>query len=165
MTKKYMIGALLTLVLTGSKAQDLFPDAEITNGIIRARLYLPDAENGYYRGSRFDWSGVMPELTYEGHSYFGQWFEKYDPLLHDAIMGPVEEFSPVGYDEAEAGSFFLKVGVGMLRKPQEPKYAFSTAYQIENSGSWKVKAKPDRVAFTQKLEDAQCASVYKKSVQ
>ena len=34
------------------------PQAEITNGQIRVKLYLPDARNGYYRATRFDWSGV-----------------------------------------------------------------------------------------------------------
>ncbi len=26
-----------------------FPEATITNGLIKARLYLPDTEKGYYR--------------------------------------------------------------------------------------------------------------------
>src|ERR1700748_1918108 len=73
---------------------DSFPQAEISNGIIRARFYLPDTAKGYYRGSRFDWSGVMPALEFKGHSYSGQWFEHYEPTLHDAIMGPVESFDP-----------------------------------------------------------------------
>jgi hypothetical protein len=69
-----------------------FPSAEISNGLITAELYLPDPEKGYYRGTRFDWSGNMYSLKTKDHEYFGQWFEKYDPKLHDAIMGPVEEF-------------------------------------------------------------------------
>ncbi|MEZ4828703.1 MAG: hypothetical protein R3C61_20825 [Bacteroidia bacterium] len=96
---------------------DQFPESEISNGIIHARLYLPDAQTGYYRGSRFDWAGVIPELTCNGHSYFGQWFEKYSPTLHDAILGPVEAFSPVGYEEIKPGENFLLVGIGMAEKP------------------------------------------------
>ena len=61
--------------------------------MVRARFYLPDPEVGYYRATRFDWSGVISSVDYKGHSYFGQWFEKYDPKIHDAIMGPVEEFT------------------------------------------------------------------------
>ena len=30
------------------------PMAEITNGMVHARLYLPNAERGYYRATRFD---------------------------------------------------------------------------------------------------------------
>ena len=42
-----------------------------------------------------------------GHSFSGQWFEKYDPLLHDAVMGPVEAFSPLGYEEASCWTDIL----------------------------------------------------------
>src|SRR5258708_4754985 len=99
MRKIYLTAIISSVLIIGAKKVDQFPQAEISNGIIKARLYLPDAANGYYRGSRFDWSGVMPELEYKGHTYFGKWFEEYSPTLHDAIMGPVEAFSPVGYDE------------------------------------------------------------------
>jgi len=40
------------------------PEAFISNGLINARLYLPDAVNGYYRGARFDWGGVIYDLEY-----------------------------------------------------------------------------------------------------
>ncbi len=153
------------IFLTDSHPQDQFPQTEISNGIINARLYLPDAKNGYYRGSRFDWSGVMPELSYDGHSYFGQWFPTYSPTLHDAIMGPVEAFVPIGYDEAKVGGNFLIIGIGMITKPDEPKYSFANPYQIANAGTWKVKKKTDHVEFTQKLDDKEYAYEYNKTVQ
>src|SRR6266704_1469151 len=90
-----------------------FPQAEISNGLVRARLYLPDPAKGYYRATRFDWAGVIPRLEFKGHTYFGQWFEKYDPKIHDAIIGPVEEFVtnnlPLGYEEAQPGGTFLRI--------------------------------------------------------
>src|SRR5689334_11954506 len=99
------------------------PTADISNGEVRARLYLPDPDIGYYRATRFDWSGVIASLDYKGHSYFGQWFEKYDPKIHDAIMGPVEEFTSeqpgFGYNEAKAGGSFLRIGVGAVKKPAQ----------------------------------------------
>jgi hypothetical protein len=164
MNLKYILAAVILLSL-GSRPPDQFPQAEITNGLIRARLYLPDSKEGYYRGSRFDWSGVMPELEYKAHTYFGQWFRKYDPLLHDAIMGPVEDFYPIGYDEAKVGDSFLKIGIGMVKKPEEPKYFFANAYSITNGGTWKVKKKSDQVEFIQKLDDTKYAYDYKKTVQ
>jgi len=39
--------------------QSSYPKALIANGLIHAVVLLPDAKNGYYRGSRFDWSGVI----------------------------------------------------------------------------------------------------------
>jgi len=117
MKKVYVFSFLLFAFTISAKPVNQFPQTDITNGLIHARLYLPDSKDGYYRGSRFDWSGVMPKLEYQGHSYFGQWFDKYSPTIHDAIMGPAEAFSPVGYDEAKVGDNFLKVGIGMVTKP------------------------------------------------
>ena len=116
-----------------------FPSASISNGKLTARLYLPDATNGYYRATRFDWSGQMASLKSEKHEYFGQWFDRYDPKLHDSIQGPVEEFSSLGYDEAAPGGVFLRVGIGALRKPDGKPYERFRTYEIVDAGVWRVK--------------------------
>ncbi len=43
------------------------PEVGISNGLLDVRLYLPDPNIGIYRASRFDWSGVISSLKYEGH--------------------------------------------------------------------------------------------------
>lgn len=151
------------LILTAMPLTE-FPHLQITNGLIRATLLLPDAGKGYYRGSRFDWSGNMSSLGYSGHNYFGQWFKKYSPQIHDVIMGPVEEFTPVDYSETHKGGDFLKIGVGMLYKQDEQPYAFSRLYQILNGGKWSVKKKSDQVLFIHELNDKEYAYHYEKNV-
>jgi hypothetical protein len=138
-----------------------FPQAEISSKFIRAKLYLPNAERGYYRGSRFDWSGVIASLEYKGHSFFGVWFPRYDPYLHDAITGPVEEFrsggselgNALGFNEAKPGETFLKIGVGVLRRPDDAPYSFARRYDILNPGHWVSRPEADRVEFVQELSD------------
>lgn len=132
---------------------DQFPQAEISNGAIKAVLFLPDSATGYYQGTRFDWSGVIKSLEYKEHSYFGQWFKKYDPKLHDAISGPVEEFGAIGYDDVKPGEKFIKIGVGALNKTDEKPYSSFTLYEIANPGKWKIKTAKDQVIFTQELKD------------
>jgi hypothetical protein len=141
-----------------------FPEAEISNKIIKAKLYLPDAEKGYYRGTRFDWAGNIPSLKVNGHEYFGQWFDKYDPEIHDAIMGPVEEFTALDYLETKPGDSFVKIGVGVLKKPDDKAYTFARLYPIVNPGKWTVKKKADQVEFTHELTDKVYAYVYHKTV-
>jgi hypothetical protein len=147
-----------------------FPEASITNGEIHAKLYLPDALKGYYRATRFDWSGVVSSLEYKGHNYFGVWFPKYDPKLHDSISGPVEEFrtgdSGLGYADAKVGGTFIRIGVGLLRKPEEAKFEQFKTYEIVDPGKWTVKAGRDSVTFTQRVRDASSgyAYLYKKTV-
>jgi hypothetical protein len=146
-----------------------FPQAEISNGMVRVKLYLPDPDKGYYRATRFDWSGVISSLQYKGHEFFGQWFPKYDPKLHDSITGPVESFktgdTALGYDEAKAGETFIRIGVGVLRKPEEAQYNDFKTYEILDSGKWTVTPKPDQVEFVQQLKGpAGHAYLYKKTV-
>lgn len=152
---------LLPLMLT--LAAD-FPSATITSGKLTARLYLPDAQNGYYRGTRFDWSGQIGSLKSANHEYFGQWFDRYDPKLHDSIQGPVEEFSEVGYEEAKPGDLFLRVGVGMVRKPEDKPYERFRTYDIVDGGTWTVKKGKSSIRFTQTLQGQGYGYRYTKTV-
>ena len=85
-------------------------------------------------------------------------------MSHDAITGPVDDFLPVGYDEAETGDAFLKIGIGMVAKPQEPKYSIVTPYKILNGGNWKVKKDKDHIQFKHLLSDKDYAYQYTKTV-
>jgi hypothetical protein len=164
-----LFAALLTLTVARPGAAQ--PFADINNGQIRARLWLPDAVRGFYRGTRFDWSGSIASLDFKSHTYFGEWFKRYDPAVSDvawdpeingwtagrasADVGPVEEFtgpgnSAPGYDEAKPGETFLKIGVGVLRKPADgrgSKYDHYFPYKIVDHGKWTVRTLPDRVEF------------------
>ncbi len=158
------------------------PQAPISNGLVKAELYLPDPQAGFYRGTRFDWSGIVSSLEAGGHTYFRQWFKALDPGVPDVQflpaldgfaagtpsggMGPIEEFTnPIGYDDAPVDGGFIKIGVGILRKPVEREYAWSTRYQILDPGKWTVRRKPDSVEFTQELSGTRgYAYIYRKTV-
>ena len=151
-----------------------FPAAEITNGRIQAKIYLPDAQTGYYRATRFDWSGVVYSLQYNGHEYYGPWFQKIDPTVHDfvyrgpdivaspctAITGPVDEFAPLGWDEAKPGGSFIKIGVGALRRPDEGKYDNYRLYEIVDPGKRTIRKDRESIEFTQELADASSGYAY-----
>lgn len=165
-----MSRAWLIIGLALGQAAVGFPEAAISSGAVRARLYLPDAQAGYYRGTRFDWSGVVSSLTWKSHEFFGQWFERHDPRHHDAITGPVEEFlsngAGLGYDEAKAGAVFVRIGVGSVRKPDEPKYRQFETYDIVDPGKWTVHKGSNWVEFVHELgETAGYAYVYTKKLQ
>jgi hypothetical protein len=148
---------LLAAVVHGAEP----PSTEISNGTLRAKIYPPDPETGYYRATRFDWSGVIASLNSKEHSYFGQWFPRYDPKLHDSIVGPVESFMAIGYNEAPVGGRFLRIGVGWLKKPEEPKLNDFRTYEILDSGKWSARSGQDLVEFTQALPGTY---VYQKTV-
>src|SRR5262245_44635251 len=157
-----------------------FPTSEITNGQIRALVYLPDAKNGYYPATRFDWSGVLYSLQYKGHEYYGRGFQKIDRTVDDfvyrgpdivarpctAIVGPVDEFAPLGWEEAKAGGIFVKIGVGVLRKPDESKYDNYRLYEIVDSGKWTSKKGRGSIEFIQEVTDSSSGYgyIYRKAV-
>ncbi|MGA0559900.1 hypothetical protein ACO2Q8_24780 [Larkinella sp. VNQ87] len=161
---KFLLTLLAAVSLLAATFDDV-PQTQIGNESVRATLYLPDPETGYYRGTRFDWAGVIASLEYKGHTYFGQWFPQYDPFLHDAIIGPVEAFDPLGYDQAKPGELFVKIGVGSLRKIDNDPYKFVAPYQHVDKGKWSVQKKSDQVRFTHVLTDAAGYSYeYEKTV-
>ncbi len=147
-----------------------FPKAVITNGAVKAVIYLPDSTSGYYRATRFDWSGVIGCLAANGHTYFGQWFPKYDPLANDSISGPVEEFKgedgALNYAEAKPGELFVKPGVGVLRRVDEKPYSSYLTYPLVDGGKWEVSRSPTGVSFTQRLRSPTgVAYTYRKNLQ
>lgn len=161
--KKNVLLGLLLLFSLNIFAQ--YPEASISNGLIEAKVYLPDASNGFYRATRFDWAGVVSSLKYNDHEFFGQWYAKHDPMVHDAIQGPVEAFDPIAYDAAKPGGTFIKIGIGTLKKINASPYRFSTRFEIVNGGRWKVKKKRDRVTFIHELNDTSgYAYIYKKTL-
>jgi hypothetical protein len=158
-----------------------YPQTEISNGLIRAKLYLPDAKTGFYRSTRFDWSGVISSLEFGGHNYYGPWFTKQDAAVRDFIykdtdivvsaesgsMGPADEFqTPLGYDAAAPGGTFVKIGVGVLRKADNSPYSAFKKYELVDPGKWSVRKGSDFVEFTQELTDAATGYgyVYRKTV-
>jgi hypothetical protein len=179
MRKKILTLTSLGLSIGLLPAAD-FPNAEIKNSEVRVKIYLPDAKKGYYRGTRFDWSGVVYSLQYKGHDYYGPWFQKTDPKVRDfvyegpdiiagpcsAITGPVDEFRPLGWEEAKPGGNFVKIGVGALRKPDESRYDNYRLYEVAGPGKWTIRKNRDSVEFTQELADSSSGFgyTYRKTV-
>ena len=116
------------------------------------RLSLHDPADGYYQGTRFDRAGVFESLSLGGTELCGQWFERYDPFLHDAVCGPAEEFGPVGFDAAAPGDAFLKPGVGMLRRPDPAPYDRFRLYEITDPGEREVFREENAIVFRHRLD-------------
>jgi hypothetical protein len=168
-TQGFILAAAFAVLCScgNNKAEEeaITTEANITNGLINAKLYLPDADTGYYRGVRFDWSGLIASLEYAGHTYIDQWFDKYDPYIHESVLGPMQEFESIDFDSAAVGDPFLKVGVGVLTRIDERNYTIGKYYTPVDLGEWDVKTGADFVEFTQVLESQTGYSyVYTKKV-
>ena len=79
-------------------------------------------------------------------------------------MGPVESFTPLGYDEAAPGGRFVAVGIGVLSRPDGSKYTPFRYYDVLDPGKWKIKKRSDAVEFHQTLKDSSYSYEYEKTV-
>ena len=131
------------------------------------KVYLPDPENGLYRATRFDWSGVIGSVQYKDHEYFGYWKGTHDPLFHEDLAGPVEGFIEpgLGYAEAKPGEGFVRIGVGILEKEDESEYNWNKTYKVLDHGEWTIDHGQDWITFTHQIQtDFGYAYTYTKTI-
>ena len=128
-------------------ADNTYPALTLRNGALEAVLYTPDAERGFYRGCRFDHSGMVAQVRTRYHRYFDNFRVPHDPEGDDAGSGPAEEFSPEtppGYADAEVGDTFLKIGVGHLVKINDRFYWSRRKFPVAEAGCWRTRQNGDR---------------------
>jgi len=179
----FIVSLFLTAIPTfgqTSAVLDKSPSISLTNGVMKAKVYLPDPQKGFYHSTRFDWSGFIGALEYKGHNYYGDWFSRLDtdPKYWDfnydgdeivsapqtAGVGPVEEFQTngiaLGYNEAKPGENFIKIGVGVLRKIDNKRYSHSDNYPLVDTGRWTVTHSGNSITFNQVISDSQSGYSY-----
>ncbi|AJR09173.1 hypothetical protein C9J03_11600 [Photobacterium gaetbulicola] len=142
----------LSVASVGASAVS-FPEVRLANDMVEMAIYLPDVEDGSYRSTRFDWSGLIHSFQLDGVEYFGRWrFEPvHDPKIHFSVNGPAQIFDNLGYGESET---FVRIGIGVLKKPaDEERFNFTNPYQILDHGEWQINASDHSVEFIQTLQD------------
>jgi hypothetical protein len=131
-----------------------YPSSVISNETVQMQVFHPDPDKGIYRATRFDWSGVIGSVRYADHEYFGYWKDTHDPAVHEDLPGPVEGYLEpgLGYREAKPGEGFVRIGVGVIEKLDEPDYQWAKTYNILDHGNWVTKSGKDWISFNHLLE-------------
>lgn len=112
-----------------------------------------------YNFSRFDWTGKIIKVKFkdiqlssveitdcQNKNYFGKGF--YNEFGIDTALG---------FDEAEVGGWFHKIGVGLLKK-DDNQYLFNKNYEIKPA-EFKVVAKSNKIIISCK-SDTVCGYSY-----
>jgi hypothetical protein len=118
-------------------SSDVVPVAKsstVSGMVLRSdRLRVDIATPGtLYRGSRFDWTGLITQVTLDGRHTFCV-----PEGIHATSIGGIglcNEFGifhPIGYYDAAIGEQFPKLGVGLLTKLDGSDYRFNFRYPIE----------------------------------
>ncbi len=100
----------------------------LRNQLLEVQVDLPGEA---YRGSRFDWTGTISAVRFQGRSVTGA--ELASPGENPtAGKGFYNEFgidTALGFDDTELGDWFHKIGIGLLKKDGEA-YQFHHPYDI-----------------------------------
>ncbi len=121
---------------------------------------------------------MVTSLTLDGREFYGPWFERTAPEVLDytytadglvagpdsAASGPVEEFGQIGFESTKPGDLFLKIGVGLLRKPDDKPYDKYRHYEIADWGQRSVRTTRDSVTLTQTMTAGPQPYVYEKTL-
>ena len=132
------------------KAREMSGELKIKGGSLELSFYDPE---NHYLGTRFDRSGLFRSLRLRSgpgwsDNLTAPWFGEFRAEAHDCVCGPVDEFSAIGYDEAGPGGTFLKIGVGLLRRPEDPwPYDRFRLYEIADPGVRDTVRRPRRIEF------------------
>lgn len=107
---------------------------EHTLTLCNPQLQVTIARPGHvYTGSRFDWTGFILQVTLENeHTFCTQ--ESLHTSEGTGGIGLCNEFGiqhALGYEEAQLHEPFMKIGVGLLRKPDEAAYTFHKPYSVQ----------------------------------
>lgn len=130
-----------------------WPSTVITNGIVSAKVAIPDLERGYYRGNRFEQAGIITKLERDGHTFFLDAPDVHSPLNSSECCGPCEEwFDAIAYDDAKPGEAFIKMGVGLYEKTYSPNHLWYCTYWPIKMFPWTTKIEKDRIEFVQEAE-------------
>ena len=112
--KKLIFAIWILTHAVSAIADNEYPKLALDNGVLKVSIYLPDADRGFYRGTRFDWSGIIERVTYKGHQFYAPLHVVHDPYTHDSVSGPAEEFAmfnPMGFAESPWPSPLLKAEI------------------------------------------------------
>jgi hypothetical protein len=129
-----MIGGCREKRGASAAASDQTMSAASPITIASDRLTVEIAHPGtVYDRSRFDWSGLITQITLDGtHTFCVP--ESRDPQRGTGGIGLCNEFnthSPIGFDGIAPGERFPKLGIGLLTRPDEIPYRFARRYEID----------------------------------
>jgi hypothetical protein len=108
------------------------------------------APGSVYNRTRFDWTGFITQVTLDGsHTFCVP--EDYDPAKGTGGIGLCNEFGiekAIGFDDAQPGQPFPKLGIGLLTRPDEQPYNFFRLYEITQRFPIHVETLPSQARFT-----------------
>lgn len=119
--------------LSSSSHQDRNSTGSSRHYLSNDHLLVELADVTWPRRPRFDRTGFITQVTLKdnGRTYCAYELDVADPDAGGGLCGEFGIMRPIGYDEAAAGDWFMKPGVGLLQKLDDSPYDFFRDYPIQ----------------------------------
>ncbi|MBN1584686.1 MAG: hypothetical protein JXA89_28525 [Anaerolineae bacterium] len=114
------------------------------------------APGSIYRGTRFDWTGFISQVTLDGRHTFCV-PESLEPGQGTGGIGLCNEFGiemAIGYADAKPGDCFPKLGIGLLVRSDDQDYSFMHPYEIAQLFPVQVEGQDDKASIV--VESVDC---------
>lgn len=122
----------------------------LSNKNLEIQIDLPE-EN--YNQSRFDWTGKIRKVTFQGIclTTIENEGNKNNEFCGSGFYNEFGIDAPIGYDETNKGEWFHKIGIGLLKK-EEGTYLFNKKYKVKPA-EFNFKKAFNKVIINCKSED------------
>ena len=114
--------------------------------------------------TRFSYCGYIKRLIFKptGKDLLSSVREEFHPFRGQGF--PDEFELPVGYDEAQAGEGFIKIGIGLERKKDFVNYTNWDMHEVIQVAQTSIKKYKSKIIFTQNFNFKEYAYNYIKTV-
>jgi len=113
-----------------------------------------------YSGTRFDWTGFITQVTLVSPGGARHTFcvpESLEPGKGTGGWGLCNEFGndkAIGYADAQPSESFPKLGIGLLKRPEQPNYNFFLPHEIKQQFPIQIGTTENQAVFT--IEPIEC---------
>lgn len=162
------------LLCTQVAAAAAYPNVTLGGEHLQATIFLPGVDGAYYNANRFDHGTMVGDIRVGKHVLYptGVWRQPHDPAKSEHGVGLASEFGcgeggttcdgselgwgaysgkatngVLGFDEAQVGEPFLKIGVGKLTKTSDDYSPFEDQEPSE-APIWTVEHDEKRSTVT-----------------
>ena len=143
MSKCLWLAPLLLLMACQSRGVEVMENKHLAVEIVR-----PDSDSPH-KGPRFEWCGMVRQVTLDGKHTFCRAVDKNVDKINDGCGLAEECAEPLGFDEAAEGGEFVKIGVGIMKKPNNAPYGFWIDYPVAQAPEFHRDVKGESVTCTQ----------------
>jgi hypothetical protein len=131
------------------------PQTLLKNSTLTLRVMHPDPKKGFYRGYRFEWSGIISEAFSDKHHFIGL---PPDPASGqpNLSLGTASEFKPplkIPSTKSGEPDREIRIGIGSFTDIPSPDPGGKPGHRLDQAAPWKMSSSGKSLTYTQDFQD------------